>query len=174
MVRSTVTTEKLHLMDQDTSLLKNELEELIGEWLQRLHHAQVGHYITSESLYKRADISGYALIVSSTIVTAMLFLDTGGYLKLLLILMSILSATLSGVVSFGRFAEKAEQHRAAAGSYGKLRRQLEKLNKTTGKLGYSELDAKLKVLRIEWEYVSQNAPLTPRSAIDKLHKEKKA
>ncbi|WP_167753445.1 SLATT domain-containing protein [Aliivibrio fischeri] len=164
--------DTLHLMREDLSLSKSELESLIEEWLPRLHHAQVGHYITSEILYKRADVLGYALIVSSTIVTAMLFLDTEGYQKLFLILMSVLAATLSGVVSFGRFAEKAEQHRSAAGSYGKLRRQLEKLSKTTDKLVYNDLDAKLKVLRIEWEYVSQNAPLTPRSAIEKLHEKK--
>lgn len=143
---------------------------LIEDWLLRLHHAQIGHYITSEALYKKADISGYALIISSTIVTAMLFLDTEGYEKLFLIIMSIVAATLSGVVSFGRFAEKAEQHRSAAGSYGKLRRQLEKLSKTIDNIDFGEIDTKLKVLRIEWEYVSQNAPLTPRSAIDKINK----
>ncbi|EJL6834674.1 SLATT domain-containing protein [Vibrio cholerae] len=164
--------DNLHLVREDISLHKSELESLINEWLPRLHHAQIGHYITSEALYKRADVSGYALIISSTIVTAMLFLETEGYHKLFLILMSILAATLSGVVSFGRFAEKAELHRSAAGSYGKLRRQLEKLSKTVNKLEYSELDAKLKVLRIEWEYVSENAPLTPRSAINKLRNDK--
>ncbi|EKO3403510.1 SLATT domain-containing protein [Vibrio fluvialis] len=163
-----MTNDSLHLVNEDSSLAKSELESLIKEWLVRLHHAQVGHYITSEALYKRADRSGYALIISSTIVTAMLFLDTEGLQKMFLIVMSILSAALSGVVSFGRFAEKAEQHRSAAGAYGKLRRQLEKLSNTTGKLEFNEIDSKLKVLRIEWEYVSQNAPLTPRKSIEKL------
>ncbi|MEZ8159105.1 SLATT domain-containing protein [Vibrio splendidus] len=164
-----MSSDGLHMVDDSSnSLVKKFDESLIEDWLRRLHHAQVGHYITSEALYKKADISGYALIISSTIVTAMLFLETEGFERLFLIGMSVVAASLSGVVSFGRFAEKAEQHRAAAGSYGKLRRQLEKLSKTLDKLSFCEIDAKLKVLRIEWEYVSQNAPLTPRSAIDKI------
>lgn len=146
---------------------KDNLVGLISDWLPRLHHAQAGHYTRSEILYKRADLSGYALIVSTTIVTAMLFFESTGYMKAFLVFTSILSASLSGVVSFARFAEKAEQHRSAAGSYGKLRRQLEKLEKTVDNLDYSELDSKLKVLRIEWEYISQNAPLTPKKDIDK-------
>ena len=66
--------------------------------------------------------------------------------------------------SFARFAEKGERHRSAAGCYGKLRRQLEKLDKTMNTLTQEEIDGKLKVLRIEWEYTSQNAPLTPKSS----------
>ncbi|WP_367989512.1 SLATT domain-containing protein [Vibrio sp. NTOU-M3] len=166
-----MTNENLHSIKPSAPESKEQLESLIQDWLPRLHNAQVGHYTRSEALYRRADVSGYALIVSSTVVTAMLFLQTDGYLKMLLIGMSILSATLSGVVSFARFAEKAEQHRSAAGTYGKLRRQLEKLGKTTDKLSFEQLDSKLKVLRIEWEYVSQNAPLTPISAIAKQKKD---
>ena len=166
-----MSNDSLHVVNDEPNVLeKNFDESLIKDWLLRLHHAQIGHYIISETLYKKADLLGYGLIISSTIVTAMLFLETEGYEKLFLIIMSIIAATLSGVVSFGRFAEKAEQHRSAASSYGKLRRQLEKLSKTIDKISFSEIDAKLKVLRIEWEYVSQNAPLTPRSAIDKIKK----
>lgn len=57
----------------------------------------------------------------------MFFLQAEGGLKLTLFFISVLSAALSGIVSFGRFAEKAELHRSAASCYGKLRRQLENL-----------------------------------------------
>lgn len=146
---------------------RTKIYELINQWLTRLHDAQIGHYTCSEKLYSTANKTGYALIISSTIVTAMLFMDAEGYWKLLLVLMSILSATLSGVVSFARFAEKAEQHRSAAGCYGKLRRQLEKLNTIKTRLDDEELNKQLKILRIEWEYTSQNAPLTPIASIKK-------
>ncbi|GGQ33773.1 SLATT domain-containing protein [Shewanella litoralis] len=145
-------------------------QTLITNWIKRLHDAQIGHYTCSEQLYNRANLTGYALILSSTVVTAMLFMDAEGYYKLLLVFMSILSAILSGVVSFARFAEKAEQHRAAASCYGKLRRQLEKLNTVEQKDANEELNKQLKILRIEWEYTSRNAPLTPLSAIEKLSK----
>ncbi|MGS0682848.1 SLATT domain-containing protein [Shewanella sp. 125m-7] len=142
-----------------------DIHALINNWLTRLHDAQTGHYTCSEKLYNRANRTGYALILSSTVVTAMLFMEAGGLLKLFLVTMSIVSATLSGVVSFARFAEKAEQHRSAASCYGKLRRQLEKLDTTKSNINDGELDKRLKILRIEWEYTSRNAPLTPLSAI---------
>lgn len=163
-----MTNEHLKSVTTEQSIPnKHPIYELTPDWIKRLHDAQVGHYVSSEILYSRADRLGYALIISSTIVTAMLFLDATGYAKILMVFMSIVAASLSGVVSFARFAEKAEQHRSAAGSYGKLRRQLEKLDKTKNELSFDELDSKLKVLRIEWEYVSQNAPLTPKSALKK-------
>ncbi|HCG9187916.1 TPA: SLATT domain-containing protein [Vibrio parahaemolyticus] len=143
---------------------------LMVSWLERLEKAQIGHYSQSEKLYSIANCTGYALIVSSTIVTAMLFMDAKDGWKHLLIFMSILSAALSGVVSFARFSEKAEQHRSAAGCYGKLRRQLEKLDATKSRLSDIELDKQLKILRIEWEYTSQSAPLTPYSSIKNAEK----
>lgn len=146
---------------------RTEVYQLISQWLTRLHNAQIGHYTCSEKLYSIANKTGYALIISSTIVTAMLFMDAKGCMKSLLVLMSIISATLSGVVSFARFAEKAEQHRSAAGCYGKLRRQLEKLNTIKTRLDDEELNKQLKILRIEWEYTSQSAPLTPIASIKK-------
>lgn len=148
------------------------INTLIAAWLTRLHDAQVGHYTQSEKLYLFSNVTGVALIISSTIVTAMLFMDAKDEWKYFLVLMSVLSASLSGVVSFARFAEKAEQHRASGGCYGKLRRQLEKLESVKNKLSDAELEKQLKILRIEWEYTSQNAPLTPYSAIKKLRSKK--
>jgi len=142
--------------------------DLLDSWLLRLHDAQRGHYSRSESLYMRASFTGYALIISSTIVTGMLFFNADGIYKVVQVVMSILAASLSGVVSFARFAEQAEQHRSAAGCYGKLRRQLEKLNYSKASFSKYDFDRKLKILKIEWEYTSQNAPLTPLSSINKF------
>lgn len=152
------------MSENNTQLI--DVQTLINDWLTRLHNAQKGHYTRSETLYLRANLTGYALIISSTIVTAMLFMEAKGLLKYILVCMSIFAAVLSGVVSFARFSEQAEQHRSAAGCYGKLRRQLEKLNIEENLIGNEKLDYKLKILRIEWEYTSQNAPLTPLSAIE--------
>lgn len=151
-------------IESNNSSDRANIYELINQWLTRLHDAQIGHYTRSEKLYRRANLTGYALIISSTIVTAMLFMNATDFWKFLLVFMSILSATLSGVVSFARFAEKAEQHRSTGGCYGKLRRQLEKLNTVKAKLSDEELNRQLKILRIEWEYTSQSAPLTPFSS----------
>ena len=75
---------------------------------------------------------------------------------------SAIAAALSGIVTFGRFGERANEHRITAGRYGKLRRQLEFLQATCPNLqDKAEFKGKLKTLRIEWEYVAANAPLTP-------------
>ncbi|MBE1276336.1 SLATT domain-containing protein [Enterovibrio baiacu] len=149
---------------------RGKVNSLIEIWMERLGNAQIGHYHQSEKLYFRANFSGCSLIVSSTVVTAMLFMEPSGFSRYLLISMSIVSASLSGIVSFARFAEKAEQHRSAGGSYGKLRRQLEKLNTSKENLSNTELDKQLKILRIEWEYISQSAPLTSYSSLQKIKK----
>ncbi|MDI3198519.1 MULTISPECIES: SLATT domain-containing protein [Serratia] len=142
-----------------------DIDALMADWYTRLCNAQTGHYVCSERLYRRADYTGYLLIFSSTIVTSCFFLQVEGGLKLTLFFISVLSAALSGIVSFGRFAEKAELHRSAASCYGKLRRQLENLRSKKSGLQDDDMISKLKVLRIEWEYISENSPLTPKSAL---------
>lgn len=143
----------------------SDLDKLMNDWHVRLCNAQKGHYRRSEVLYNSANLSGYILITATTVVTAMLFLDAKGCLKAFLVIMSILSAGLSGVVSFARFAENAEKHRSAAGSYGKIRRQLEHLNSKRADMTPDDVQSKLKLLRIEWEYISESSPLTPKSAL---------
>ncbi|SDJ99746.1 hypothetical protein SAMN04488540_11717 [Ferrimonas sediminum] len=154
--------EKCQVTDQ-SSLTQN--------WIDRLGDAQVGHYKCSERLYTYANWSGVALICSTTIVTASLFLhDFGGNPwvgKYIIPAISIIAAILSGVVSFVRFAERAELHRAAASRYGKLRRELDQIGILSNRLSPEEYSAKLEKLRLEWEYISADAPLTRRNAIPK-------
>jgi hypothetical protein len=146
-----------------------KLNSLITDWKARLKNAQVGHYKCSEKLYFFANLTGFLLILTTTLVTALLFFDTTGpnenAWNLLLFILSVLSAGLAGIVSFVRFAERAELHRSAASRYGKLRRQLDFLDTYRNSQEKSQVKEKLKLLRIEWEYISADAPLTPKSAI---------
>lgn len=134
-----------------------------------MNNAQIGHYKCSENLYFLANLTGFLLILTTTLVTALLFFDTTGpnedYWNLLLFILSVLSAGLAAIVSFVRFAERAELHRSAASRYGKLRRQLEFLDAYRETQEDKKIKEKIKLLRIEWEYVSADAPLTPKSAI---------
>lgn len=145
------------------------LNDLIRDWKKRLHNAQIGHYKCSEKLYDYANFTGFLLISTTTTVTALLFFDTSGPHQncwlLLQFFLSVLSAGLASVVSFVRFAERAELHRSAASRYGKLRRQLEFLDTYKNSQDVPTIKDKLKLLRIEWEYVSEDAPLTPKSVI---------
>lgn len=159
---------KIALKNKDGKMLfldYSDLDKLMEDWHERLSNAQKGHYKCSEKLYYKANWSGYFLILTTTIVTAMLFMNPQGCMKMFLVFMSILSAVLSGVVSFARYAEKAEKHRSAASRYGKVRRQLEHLNSKVTTMDVDKTQDKLKLLRIEWEYISDNALLTPESII---------
>ncbi|MEZ8411438.1 SLATT domain-containing protein [Vibrio splendidus] len=157
--------------------IDDKLNPLIDDWSVRLKNAQIGHYKCSERLYLLANVTGFLLILTTTLVTALLFFDTNGpnedKWQLLLFILSVTSAALASIVSFVRFAERAELHRSAASRYGKLRRQLEFLNTYRNTQQDSQVKEKLKLLRIEWEYVSSDAPLTPKSAIPTEHHDKK-
>ena len=160
---------KIKTCELEEKSIEDRLNSLIADWSFRLKNAQCGHYKCSEKLYFYANLTGFLLILSTTLVTALLFFDTKGpnedSWNLLLFILSVLSAGLAGIVSFVRFAERAELHRSAASRYGKLRRQLEFLDTYRNTQENTQIKEKLKLLRIEWEYVSADAPLTPKSAI---------
>lgn len=159
------TTKLSENTERENCISRLNFDEIINDWLTRLVSAQRGHYTASESLYTRSNYFGGVLILSTTIVTAMLFLEAKDYAKAFLVVMSVISAGLSGIVSFSRFSERAEQHRATASHYGKLRRKLESLKSKCTNMCDTDIQEKLKFIRIEWEYVSGHAPLTPKSAI---------
>lgn len=140
--------------------------ELVNNWLTRLGDAQIGHYKEAEYLGRIHQLLGAVLILLTTGVTAFIFYESAKdavQVRFSIGVASAFSAALSGVVTFGRFGERANDHRITAGRYGKLRRQLEYLQSTCPvEINSDEFQRKLKTLRIEWEYVALNAPLTPK------------
>ena len=142
------------------------IDALVINWIEKLKNAQEGHYKETESLNIIHQRVGILLIFLTTLVTAFIFYDPDLYpelIKFLIGVASAIAAALSGVVSFGRFGERANEHRITASRYGKLRRQLEYLRGTSFDATDTEdFKKKLKMLRVEWEYVALNAPLTPK------------
>ena len=153
-------------VEEELSLNFNKVESLISNWLDKLSKAQQGHYSETEYLNSIHQWLGIALIVLTTGVTAFIFFESEqnkDLVKLMIAIASAMAAALSGIVTFGRFGERANEHRITAGRYGKLRRQLEFLQATRQNLqDKQDVRDKLKTLRIEWEYVAANAPLTPK------------
>ncbi|MFM2642309.1 SLATT domain-containing protein [Vibrio chagasii] len=149
--------------------LNLDLQEVVGltsRWLKKLEDAQVGHYKETEHLTRVHQYLGIILILLTTGVTAFIFYKPPFHqevVQLILACTSALAAALSGIVTFGRFGERAIEHRSTAGRYGKLRRQLELLQASSlSNKNIKEYRTRLKTLRIEWEYVAANAPLTPK------------
>ncbi|MDH5939221.1 SLATT domain-containing protein [Vibrio splendidus] len=144
-----------------------KVEGLTDIWLKKLEDAQVGHYKETEHLNRVHQQLGITLIFITTGVTAFIFYKSPynqELVQLILACASALAAALSGIVTFGRFGERAIEHRTTAGQYGKLRRQLELLQASSvNHENIKEYRSRLKTLRIEWEYVARNAPLTPKN-----------
>lgn len=155
----------LHVVDKNKEKIKS-IDVLIDFWTDKLKNAQEGHYEETECLNKIHTRIGFGLIFLTTVITAFIFYEPVEYeneIKLALGISSAIAATLSGIVSFGRFSERATEHRITASRYGKLRRQLEYLKATNPESNQqNEVKQKLKLLRIEWEYVASTAPLTPK------------
>ncbi|WP_104028646.1 SLATT domain-containing protein [Vibrio jasicida] len=166
-------------------------ESTLSDWHNRIKKAQTGHYARSESLYRTANITGWLLIISTVFVTAMSFFSYGkdlhgvssinlglfeinaANIQYLVILVGIVSAFLSGVVSQSRFAERAEQHRSAAGRYGNIRRSVEYLLAKIQQGSITEnasIEVEMDKIKLEWDYISNDAPLTTRKTIEEAEK----
>ncbi|MGL4473977.1 MAG: SLATT domain-containing protein [Shewanella sp.] len=178
-------------MTQNKTIHTNYESTLI-DWHSRIIKAQTGHYTRSENLYQIANVTGWLLIISTVFVTAMSFFAYGKDLhgvsslnlwlfeinaknmQYFVIFVGIMAAFLSGVVSQSRFAERAEQHRSAAGRYGNIRRSIEYLLAKVGQGSLTEkssIEIEIDKIKLEWSYISTDAPLTTRKAIEKADKE---
>lgn len=167
----------------------NSHKETLSEWLNRIEKAQIGHYMRAEKLNKRADWTGYLLVFCTVFVTSMSFFSYSGELdslealvipffntklnsanmQYIVISVGLLSAILSGVVSQGRFAARAEQHRTAAGRYGNIRRKIERLlTKLNTDMQNLDIEYEMNTIEVEWNFISTDAPLTKKKVIDKI------
>jgi Protein of unknown function (DUF4231) len=113
-------------MSDNTSFL-----DLLDKWRQRTRTYQKAHYDAAEQLHRRNYQLGVPVVVLSAIVATSVFAtisqDPGIWSHIAVGIVSIAVAVLSALQTFFRFAERAEQHRAAAIRYGIINRELERL-----------------------------------------------
>ena len=176
---------------EKNKVVHSNYESTLIDWHGRVIKAQVGHYTSSETLYLIANVTGWLLIISTVFVTAMSFFAYGKDLhgissvnfwlfelnaksmQYIVIFVGIMAAFLSGVVSQSRFSERAEQHRSAAGRYGNIRRNIEYLLAKIGQGSLIEtscIEIEMDKIKLEWSYISTDAPLTTKRAIKKDEK----
>ena len=142
------------------------------QWITRLHKAQVGHYTSSEKLYKIANWNGAILIVCTISLTLLTFYDVddlnipvfNDVYKIILAILGAVSACLSSYQTMYRPNERAEIHRSQAAAYGSLKRKLE-LEGCTSK---DRLEEVLKEVENKWEVIASNSPLTKKKIIEEL------
>ncbi|MBP0592585.1 SLATT domain-containing protein [Paraburkholderia sp. LEh10] len=105
-------------------------DELLLKWIRRARESQKSHYDMADLLAARNRLFGVAVTVISAVVGTTVFLSLvasadSPWARLVVGLVSIAAAVSAALQTFLRYAERAEEHRAAGARYGAVRRRLE-------------------------------------------------
>jgi hypothetical protein len=108
------------------------IEKLAKDWFRRCRESQMIHYEYGSVLERRHLYFGISAIVLSTIVGTAVFSTwesaaIDGWLRVLLGLLSMISAAVAALQTFLNLLDRAAKHKAAGANYGAIRRELELL-----------------------------------------------
>jgi hypothetical protein len=146
-----------------------ETNELCFHWRFRVHRIQIAHYDSARKFERLHLWLGFPAIVLSTIVGTSVFAslqktanaNTGAWLAILIGLLSILSASLTGLQTFLRYSELAERHRIAAARFISLKHRIELL--ATLPPPHSEaVHSTLKDIEPSWAKLREESPNIPQ------------
>jgi hypothetical protein len=146
--------------------------DLLHRWLKRVRESAFAHYVAEEKYSRLRLIIGVPAAFMSAIVGTSVFaaLDSNSGLdtrvKIIVGVMSILAAVLTGLQTFLRFSERAEQHRKIATEFGILRRYIE-ANLTANKPVSDQL---VDDIRKRIDDLTKSAPNVPPNVWDKAVK----
>ncbi|HIP26458.1 MAG TPA: SLATT domain-containing protein [Flavobacteriaceae bacterium] len=136
----------------------------------RLHRAQIGHYLESEKYTKYHYYLGVPLMVLSGVTNVGVLYQVDftkiDILMVGLIISTLLVTILSALQTFLNFYQKAELHRSMAVKYGKIKRDIEMLLERD--ISKNKVDEYLQSIQNEWNNVAEMAPITPSSVRAKV------
>jgi hypothetical protein len=102
--------------------------KLLEDWDKRATASSEAHYALAGRLAGRNIQLGVPVVVLTTIIGTSVFAtlqkEVGTGWRLAIGVVSVLAAVLASVQTFLRFAERAEQHRAAAENWAAIRREI--------------------------------------------------
>ena len=105
--------------------------ELLEIWYRRLRESQFCHYESAKALERMNCWLGIPSVILSTVIGTSIFATLNESVnirvQILLGLVSVVAAVLTGLQTFLRFSERSEKHRAVAARYGALRREIEEI-----------------------------------------------
>lgn len=149
--------------------MNNDYQQILSDWKSRCEIAQKGHYMTSESRIRWHYTIGILLIITAATL-GMLQLNVFSsweYLSILKVVLGVVSTIFANIQVFFDFNTKAANHQIAATEYGKLKRKIEIL------LLFSHnrnIDTELTELRMNWDNIATNSPVTPKRFVMKSKK----
>jgi SMODS and SLOG-associating 2TM effector domain family 4 len=106
-------------------------EELLVGWSARVGAVEAGHYMMADRLSRGNVRLGVPVVILSGLVGTSVFATLQEEIdyraRIVIGLISVLTAVLASLQTFLRYAERAEKHRVAAALYSSLRREMEEL-----------------------------------------------
>jgi hypothetical protein len=105
--------------------------ELVEKWHNGVRLLQVAHNMAASHYCRINRLLGIPVVVLSAIVVTSIFASLQSevhiVMKVVVGMLSVCAAVLSGLQTFLRHAELAEKHRIAAGKFGELRREIQQV-----------------------------------------------
>lgn len=131
---------------------------------------QIAHYSSARAFHNRHLWLGVPSVILGVVVSTSIFssiskAETTSYstwLVILIGLLSVIAAALSGLQTFFKFSELAEKHRIAGAKYAHIKHEIELLA-TFLPTKDSELIALLQKIEGEWGKCRQESPNIPDS-----------
>jgi hypothetical protein len=144
----------------------SELEVVLGAWYRRARESQFAHYRAANHYSAASRWLGIPSVLLSAIVGTTLFatLQKDGVGQAVQVgagLIALAAASLAAIQTFLGYDDRAAKHRAAAASYGTVRREIEQ-HQVLRPQSREEADALLQALRRHLDDVGASAPDIPR------------
>jgi hypothetical protein len=129
----------------------------------------MSHYDMADLLGRRNRWLGVSVIAITSVVGTTAFLSmiaasVSSLTKVLIGLTSVAASVMAALQTFLRYAERAEQHRAAGARYGAVRRKLESMYAQERDTRQS---VDLSPIRDELDRLAQEAPNVPHAVFDR-------
>ena len=148
-------------------------EELLLKWIRRARESQASHYDMADRLNRRARWLGVSVIGITSLIGTSVFLSlvttaVSSALRLIVGMTSVVAAVLAALQTFLRYAERAEQHRAAGARYGSVRRKLEAIYA-------GDADARdghyLRSVRDDLDRIAEDVPNVPSAVFRRVQED---
>jgi hypothetical protein len=150
-----------------------DTDSLLLKWIRRARESQMSHYDMANLLGKRNRGLGVSVIAITSVIgtTAFLSMIATGVSPLVRIfigLISVLASVMASLQTFLRYAERAEEHRAAGARYGAIRRRLEAIyaRAPEARAAYDFVE-----IREELDRLAQEVPNVPTAVFIKTQRD---
>jgi hypothetical protein len=140
-------------------------DALVERWLNGLRISHIAHSRAAARCARRGQVLGTAVVVLTSVVGTAIFAtlesSPSDAVRIAAGMLSVVAAVFAGLSTFLQYPDRAAAHRAAAGRYGALRRELESA-RLAADGGWDAAQA----LAARWNELDETAPDVPQALHD--------